>query len=145
MKKTTLLIILFSLPRLALAFTTTGFANPFGVAIDPASGYIYVSNVNGSLDAKLDNGYISRLKADGSVEQMRFINGADQGVELNAPKGMAIIGEQLYVADIDVLRVFHLGTGRVLTPVKFDSKELKHLYDVLNVFPHECQNSHYPV
>jgi hypothetical protein len=54
---------------------------------------------------------ISRVNPDGTVEELRWIDGADAEVELDAPKGMAIVGEVLYVADITEVRKFDRVTG----------------------------------
>ena len=58
-----------------------------------------------------DNGFISRLSPDGEVLDLMWIDGADAGTTLNAPKGMAIDGDVLYVTDIDCIRMFDRATG----------------------------------
>jgi sugar lactone lactonase YvrE len=83
-----------------------GFATPESVLHDPLTDIIYVSNINGApLDAD-DNGFISALTPDGRILALKLIDGAAAGVTLNAPKGMAVAGPFLYVADINVLRRF---------------------------------------
>src|SRR5207253_654094 len=52
------------------------------------------------------------------------------GVTLNAPKGMAIVGDTLWVADIDVLRAFDRRTGRPLAEVDFSAFHPTLLNDV---------------
>jgi hypothetical protein len=64
----------------------------------------FVSNVNGTPLAKDNNGYISRLRPDGAPYTVKFIEGGKKGVTLNAPKGLAINGDTLWVADIRVAR-----------------------------------------
>ncbi len=133
MKKCTLLIIamLISLAAFsAHAFETKGFMHPYGVAVDPKSGSIYVSHMNGQGDQKDDNGVISRLKADGTLDRMNFIDGVQGLIELNAPKGMAIIGNFLYVADIDAIRAFDINTGAALFNVNFGQYKIGHFYDL---------------
>jgi hypothetical protein len=44
--------------------------------------------------------------------ELRWIDGADPMVALNAPKGMAIRGDSLFVADIDCVRIFHRVSGQ---------------------------------
>ncbi|MBN1283223.1 MAG: hypothetical protein JXA24_05565 [Proteobacteria bacterium] len=114
----------------AHAFTTGGFTNPYGVAVDARTNFIFVSNVNGSLDAKDDNGFISRLKGDGSLDNLRFIDGASRSVELHAPKGMAVVGTTLYVCDIDKLRAYDTTFGNHLFDVNFGNLPVQHFYDV---------------
>lgn len=113
------------------AFVASGFQNPYGVAIDPRGGFIYVSNVNGLPNGRDGNGFISRLKGDGTVDQLRFIDGASKNVALNAPKGMAIRETTLYVADIDKLHAFDLSNGRLLFDVNFGDLPIQHFYDIL--------------
>ncbi len=91
--------------------TYEGLATPESVLWDAASDRYLVSNIDGSPFAKDDNGFIAALSPDGSVESLRFIDGAADGVTLNAPKGMAIAGDHLFVADIDTVRVFDRATG----------------------------------
>lgn len=88
-----------------------GFSTPESVLHDPASDVYLVSNINGSpLDAD-DNGFISRVSPDGAVLELKWIDGADSAVALNAPKGMAVEGGTLFVADITCIRRFDAATG----------------------------------
>jgi hypothetical protein len=77
----------------------------------------FVSNVNGTPLAKDNNGYISRLRPDGAPYTVKFIEGGKKGVTLNAPKGLAISGDTLWVADIDVARAFNKRTGALIANV----------------------------
>ncbi len=67
----------------------------------------YISNIVGDPGAKDGNGYISRLNSDGSVEAMQWATGFD------GPKGLAIRGDRLFVADIDRLHVVNLADGTI--------------------------------
>jgi hypothetical protein len=60
---------------------------------------------------KDNNGTIGRYKGDGAPDSVRFIAGGRGGAVLNAPKGMAIVGDTLWVADIDAVRGFNRRTG----------------------------------
>ena len=62
---------------------------------DEANEIIYVSNINGNHSEKDGNGFISKIAPDGSVIQLQWVAG------LNAPKGMAILNDKLYVTDMD--------------------------------------------
>src|SRR3954470_5776351 len=77
----------------------------------------FVSNINGSPSQKDNNGYISRLRPDGTPYTVKFIEGGKKGVTLNAPKGLAINGDTLWVADIDVARAFNKRTGALIANV----------------------------
>jgi sugar lactone lactonase YvrE len=99
-------------PRQTAAPPDTGLRQPESALWDSAGGVWLVSNVNGSPLARDDNGFISRMDARGRPMLWRWIDGADTAVALNAPKGMALKGDTLFVADIDVVRLFHRSTGR---------------------------------
>jgi sugar lactone lactonase YvrE len=88
-----------------------GFQHPESVKFDADLDVWYVTNVNGGGLEKDGNGYISRLKGDGTVDSRRFIKSGKGGVILNAPKGMALQGDTLWVADIDAVRGFNRRTG----------------------------------
>ena len=77
----------------------------------------FVSNVNGDPSKRDNNGYISRLRPDGSPYNLKVIEGGKKGVALNAPKGLAIKGDTLWVADIDFARAFNKRTGAVIANV----------------------------
>jgi len=88
-----------------------GFQGPESVKYDPDLDVWYVTNINGTPVAKDGNGYISRLKSDGTVDSMKYIESGRLGVTLNGPKGMALQGDTLWVADIDAVRGFNRRTG----------------------------------
>jgi hypothetical protein len=76
-----------------------------------------VSNVNGDPGKRDNNGYISRLRPDGTPYNLKFIEGGKKGITLNAPKGLAINGDTLWVADIDFARAFNKRTGELIANV----------------------------
>ena len=96
-------------PRLIA--TVSGFETPESVRYDPARDVFYVSNVTGNPQAKDNNGFISRIRGDGTVDSLRFIVGRVNGVTLHSPKGMFLSGDTLWVADIDALRSFDVTSG----------------------------------
>jgi len=132
MKKTFFIVFILSIftSVSALAFTTTGFQEPYGVVVDEKDGYIYVSNMNGGYDLKNGNGFISRLNMDGTVDEMRYIGGASKGKTLHSPKGMEVVDGRLYVADIDKLHVYELKRNKFIYNVNFGDFPVKHLVDV---------------
>jgi hypothetical protein len=89
------------------AWKVQGLSNPESALSDPGQGVIYVSNVAGDPGAKDGKGFITRLSQDGKVEALEWATG------LNAPKGMALVGDRLYVSDIDQLVAIDTKTGKV--------------------------------
>src|SRR3954452_22423127 len=96
---------------------TPNLQGPESARYDKDLDVWFVSNVNGLPSAKDNNGYISRLRPDGTPYSVKFIEGGKKGVTLNAPKGLAINGDTLWVADIDVARAFNKRTGAVIANV----------------------------
>jgi sugar lactone lactonase YvrE len=108
-------------PGATKALTVVGFSTPESVLHDSTQDIYFVSNINGSPTAKDNNGFISRVRPDGAIENLKFIEGGRSGVTLNAPKGLAVLGDTLWVTDIDVARAFNARTGALLDSVKLDS------------------------
>ncbi len=91
---------------LAQAFQLRGMETPESFIVDPATGIYYVSNVTGSSKAKDNNAFIAKIDASGKLIDRHFIRSGKNGVTLNAPKGLVISGNDLYVTDIDTVRRF---------------------------------------
>jgi hypothetical protein len=91
--------------------TVDGFSEPESALHDPAADVYLVSNVNGPVAAKDGNGFISRVSPAGEILDLRWIDGATDGVTLHAPKGMGLLGDTLIVADIDYVRLFDRVSG----------------------------------
>lgn len=94
-----------------------GFSTPESVEYYAAEDLYLVTNINGSPFDADDNGFISKLSPDGKVIDLKWIDGADDKVELHAPKGMTIIGNKLFVADITQIQVFELPSGKQLSSI----------------------------
>lgn len=98
------------LPSNTITMADVGLATPESILHDNYADLYLVSNINGApLDAD-GNGFISRVSPIGDL-QLKWIDGATPGVTLNAPKGMATLGDYLYVADINTLRWFDRNSG----------------------------------
>src|SRR5258708_32048926 len=108
-------------PGATRILTVAGFSTPESVLHDSTQDIYFVSNINGSPTAKDNNGFISRVRPDGAIENLKFIEGGRAGVTLNAPKGLAVTGDTLWVTDIDVVRSFNARTGVPLDSFKLDS------------------------
>jgi hypothetical protein len=98
----------------ALDVTDAGFATPESVLHDAAADVYLVSNINGAPLDRDDNGFISRVSPAGEVLALTWIDGAADGVTLNAPKGMILRHDTLFVADIDAVRLFDRRSGAAL-------------------------------
>ena len=94
-----------------------GFLTPESVLYDSIQDVYFVANVVGVETAKDNNGFISRVKPDGAVENLRWVEGGRNGVTLNSPHGMALAGDTLWIADLDAVRAFHARTGAALDSI----------------------------
>ena len=97
-----------------LILSEVGFQTPESVYFDKRRDVYLVSNINGSPTDVDGNGFISRLtpQSDGQVKiELKFIDGTRKGTPLNAPKGLTVSGDTLYVADIDRVRKFDAVSG----------------------------------
>lgn len=94
-----------------------GLQAPEAARYDSDGNVWFVTNINGSPFGKDNNGFITRLTSEGKIDSLEFIAGGRKGVTLNAPKGMAITGDTLWVADIDAVRAFDKRSGAPITSV----------------------------
>jgi len=120
-------------PAATKVLTVEGFLTPESVLHDTVQDIYFVSNINGSPTAKDNNGFISRVKPDGAVENLKFIEGGRTGITLNAPKGLALAGDTLWVADIDAVRAFNAKTGAPIDSVSLSKLGAVFLNDVVVV------------
>lgn len=88
-----------------------GFEVPESARYDAVRDLFFVSNVTGHPAEEDGNGFISLMDPEGGIQTLRWIDGRSPGVTLHAPKGMAIVGNTLWVADITVVRGFDRHTG----------------------------------
>jgi sugar lactone lactonase YvrE len=98
-------------PPFSFFVENVGFSTPESALHDPEADVYLVANINGGAADKDGDGFISRLSPEGEVLALKWIDGATVGVTLNGPKGMAIVADTLFVADIDCIRRFHRVTG----------------------------------
>lgn len=105
-----------------VAWTLDGFTGPESVAVDPATGVIYVSSFGAEPMNKDGDGFISTIMADGMMSNLKWVSGLD------APKGMDVVGGKLYVSDIDQLVEIDLASGQVTN--RYPAEGAKFLNDV---------------
>jgi hypothetical protein len=99
--------------------TVANLRNPESARYDPQQDVFFISNMSGYGSAKDGDGYIVRVSAGDLSRPTMFIKSGTAGVTLDAPKGLAISGDTLWVADIDKLRGFNRMTGAPLATVDF--------------------------
>lgn len=90
-----------------LAWEAKGLAQPESVLHDPVTDVLYVTNINGAVMQKDGNGFISRIKPDGTILERSWAKG------FNSPTGMGLHDRTLYVADVDTLVAVSAGSGSI--------------------------------
>lgn len=83
---------------------------------------LFASCINGKPTEKDSNGYIAKVSLTGEILNLKWIEG------LNAPKGMAIFEDKLYVSDINDVVEISLDKGEVIR--KHKAKDSQFLNDV---------------
>lgn len=122
MKKVTLSILSTVVFSFANTITIDGFSFPESTIIN--GNHLYVSNVGKELKPtqKDGDGFISKLSKNGVIENLHFIDGLD------APKGLGIVNNTLFVADVDTLKGFDLTSKKEVLSLVF--KDTKFLNDI---------------
>lgn len=117
-----LVALVSSLALPSEAAQITGLASPNSFVGDPSGSEYFISNVNGEPDVRDNNGFITKLDTEGKIIHLKFIQGGTAEVSLHAPKGMALLGSTLYIADLDQLKGFDKTTGKPVAAVSFSSR-----------------------
>lgn len=114
MKKIVLSLITTGILGFSSTITIDGFSSPESTIVNKND--LYVSNVGKELKPTLKDGdgFISKLDINGKINELHFIDGLD------APKGMGIVGNTLFVADINILRGFDLSTKKEVFNIVFE-------------------------
>ena len=95
---------------------------PESACFDPQHNLIFVSNIVGESGAKDHIGFISEITPDGKIKTLEWITG------LNAPKGIGVYGNMLYVSDID--RVVGIDIDKSKIVKTWDIPNAKFLNDI---------------
>ncbi|ADB36438.1 SMP-30/gluconolactonase/LRE family protein [Spirosoma linguale] len=85
--------------------TDSTLRTPESVLYD-GNNTLYVANIDGKPDGLDGSGFISKVTLDGKIENLRWTSG------LNAPKGMGLHKNRLYVTDIYRLVCINTLTGQ---------------------------------
>jgi len=94
--------------------TDTIVAVPESVLPDMKKSILYVSLINGGAWAADGKGGVAKLSPDGRKYDSAWITG------LNAPKGMGIVGNHLYVADISKVVVIDIDKRKIEKKIAID-------------------------
>ena len=93
-----------------LMMSVSTFQNPESVIFDQKRDRFYVSQAHFSGGA--GEGSLAVVSAGGQIQDLNWVQG------LNHPKGMGIVNDRLYVADVDQVSVINIETGQILATHK---------------------------
>lgn len=99
--------------QLTELWETENLPTPESVLYHAENDVLYVSLIDGDGAEKDGKGGVAILNLDGSVKDQNWVTG------MNAPKGMAVHKDLLYVADITAVVVIDMSTGDVLHEIEF--------------------------
>jgi DNA-binding beta-propeller fold protein YncE len=85
---------------------------PESVLLDTKNNVLYVANIDGKPDSVDGAGFISQLTTDGKIKNLKWVTGLD------APKGMGLFKNSLYVADIHRVAIIDITTGKIAQTVE---------------------------
>jgi len=97
--------------------TDTLLRVPESVLFDAAHKVIYVACIDGKPDEKDGKGYIAKVSTAGKIEKLEWAAGLD------APKGMGLYKNNLYVADISRIDVIDVTTGKVTDKIEIEGAQ----------------------
>lgn len=98
----------------SVATAAVGYASPENLVYDSVADVYLVANVNGGAVARDSNGFISRVAPDGRMLALKWIDGSHAATRLDGPKGLAIRGDTLAIADVGAVRLFNRRTGAAM-------------------------------
>lgn len=104
-------------PEPPILLRGVGFQSPESALYDPRGDVYLISNVSGGPADADNDGFISKVAPDGTLLELRWLDASTAQTTLHAPKGMALVGETLFVADINVVRAFDRVSGKALGDV----------------------------
>jgi len=81
---------------------------PESVRPDPSGTFLYVSNMDGKPMEKDGKGFISKLNNEGKIIELQWITGLD------APKGIGISGDSMYVSNITEIVLIRISDRKIL-------------------------------
>lgn len=95
--------------------TDTSLLVPESVLFDAKNQVLYVANIDGQPGEKDSKGSIGKVGLDGKIIAVSWVQG------LNAPKGMALVGNTLWVADLAEMVAIDISEGKVSQRIAIDS------------------------
>jgi hypothetical protein len=97
------------------------FKVPESALYDAGHQVIFVSNINGKPAAADGNGFISQVSPDGKIIRLQWVDG------LNAPKGLTVFHDTLWVADLDAIVQIDIPRARIIRRIDLQARFMNDL------------------
>lgn len=133
-------------PKLEKIWTTDSLLKvPESVLFDAENKVLYVSNIDGQPGGRDGKGAVGKLGLDGKIIAAEWISG------LNAPKGMGLYKNKLYVSDLNEVVVIDIKKGTItekiivpdavfLNDITIDNKGTIYVSDSRTFKVHKIEN-----
>jgi len=133
-------------PKLEKIWTSDSLLKvPESVLFDAANKVLYVSNIDGQPGGKDGKGSVGKVGLDGKIIAVEWISG------LNAPKGMGLYKNKLYVSDLNEVVVIDIKKGTItekitvpdavfLNDITIDNKGTIYVSDSRTLKVHKIEN-----
>lgn len=112
-----------------IAYTVTGLDGPEAVRYDADQDVYFIANFTGGGNDQDSTGFITKADAEGNIIEREFMSGTKKA-PLHAPRGMFLVNETLWAADVLGLHGFNKETGEQTDFVDFSEFEIGFLNDV---------------
>src|SRR5581483_5844244 len=97
--------------------TDTLLKVPESVLYDAPGKILYVSNIDGQPWEKDGKGSVGKVGLDGKIIKVDWVTG------LNAPKGLGLYNNKLYVADVDKVAVIDVTTASITQTIPVEGAQ----------------------
>jgi hypothetical protein len=97
--------------------TDTLLKVPESVLYDAAGKILYVTNIDGQPWEKDNKGSVGKVGLDGKIIQVEWVTG------LQAPKGMGLYNNKLYVADVDKVAVIDVRSAAIVQTIPVEGAQ----------------------
>lgn len=112
-----------------IAYTITGLDGPEAVRYDAEQKVYFIANFTGGGNDQDSTGFITKADAEGNILDLKFMTGTNEA-PLHAPRGMYIVDETLWVADVLGVHGFNRSTGDQTDFIDFTQFEIGFLNDI---------------
>jgi sugar lactone lactonase YvrE len=112
-----------------VAYTITDLDGPEAVRYDPDQDIYFISNFTGGGNTQDSTGFITKADVQGNIVVREFMTGTTE-YPLHAPRGMFIVNQTLWAADVLGVHGFNKSTGEHTDFVDFTNFEIGFLNDI---------------